>query len=303
MSIKIVPTSVFESGADTIVNTVNCVGFMGAGLALEFSLRYPKMLKSYQNKIKKDEIRIGKLDYYKDGEVSIINFPTKTDYKTSSNIKYIEEGLDNFIETYEANNIKSVAFPKLGSGLGGLNWNTVKELMISKLNGLPIDIFICEDVSHPTGIEAEMLSFAKDYNLLNLNLRSNLYRPLEKNIKNANRFYEIKSEGTGIETYKKIHEAAYSFANKKSYPNEHKNYSISDQEEIYNILVNTKWNEKLKVTYKQGEDINSYLKQIKHDFSFYEFLGASKRYIEILREKVLSEFNNENPFKLISMFD
>ncbi len=175
--------------------------------------------------------------------------------------------------------------------------------MLSKLKDIPIDIYICEDVSKPTGIEAEMLSFAKNYNLLNLDLRSNLYKPLEKNIKNANRFYEIKSKGTGIETYKKIHEVAYSFANKRSYPNEYKNYSLSDQEDIYNILLNTKWNEQLNVTDKQETDIISYLEQIKQDFSFYEFLGSSKRYIAILREKVLSEFNNDKPFKLISMFD
>jgi O-acetyl-ADP-ribose deacetylase (regulator of RNase III) len=156
--IKYFEGTVFNTDAMAIVNTVNCDGFMGAGLALEFALRYPQMLVDYEQKCKKSSIKIGFVDYYKDKDIMIINFPTKNSFKFQSNIKWIEEGLKNFRQTYKERNISSVAFPKLGCSNGGLNWVDVKQIMEKYLSDLDIDVYICEDtLKIAQGKEKEML--------------------------------------------------------------------------------------------------------------------------------------------------
>jgi len=135
--------NIFSSTAQTLVNPVNCKGIMGAGLALEMKKRYPKMFTSYKNICNKNLLEPGKLQLWK-GEQWILNFPTKNHWKDSSKIEYIELGLDKLIESYKAKGITSIAFPKLGAGLGGLEWEKVRDLMIKKLNHLDIKIEIYE---------------------------------------------------------------------------------------------------------------------------------------------------------------
>lgn len=141
--IKYSNSTVFNVGADTIVNTVNCVGYMGKGLALECSLRFPGLLEEYKNKCQNNEIRIGELYYYNDKEFLIINFPTKKDYKYPSKIEWIEIGLETFLKTYKKYNIKKMAMPLLGCGNGGLNKKNIMDLMENKLGNLDIEIIIC----------------------------------------------------------------------------------------------------------------------------------------------------------------
>ena len=89
--------TVFNAGAEAIVNTVNCDGVMGAGIALEFGLRYPDMYKDYVIKCKKGDICTGKVDYFKDSSgIIIVNFPTKIHFKYPSKIEWIESGLKAF---------------------------------------------------------------------------------------------------------------------------------------------------------------------------------------------------------------
>jgi O-acetyl-ADP-ribose deacetylase (regulator of RNase III) len=109
---------------------------MGAGIALEFSLRYPDMFKDYESKCKKGLFRTGKIDYFKSSDKIIINFPTKWHFKYPSKIEWIEQGLRDFVETYKINKVTSVAFPKLGTANGGLNWEDVKEQITSVLSEL-----------------------------------------------------------------------------------------------------------------------------------------------------------------------
>lgn len=150
--------TVFNTDANAIVNTINCDGFMGAGLALEFALRYPNMLKDYENKCKNKQIKIGLIDYFKDQNITIVNFPTKNSFKYPSNIAWIKQGLQNFRDTYKSNNITSVAFPKLGCSNGGLDWDIVKNEMEKYLSDLDIDIYICTDtLKEAQGKELEML--------------------------------------------------------------------------------------------------------------------------------------------------
>lgn len=138
-----VDTNLFESPAQVLVNTVNTVGVMGKGIALQFKKLYPAMFKEYQHLCETGELTVGKLWIYKTNNKWVLNFPTKTDWRQKSKIEYIEQGLQKFVETYKERGIESIAFPQLGVGNGGLDWNhEVKPLMEKYLRKLPIDVYI-----------------------------------------------------------------------------------------------------------------------------------------------------------------
>lgn len=147
--------NIFESSAITIVNTINCVGVMGKGIALEFKKRYPEMYKEYVSLCNNGEIKPGKPYYYYDlNGASIINFPTKDHWRSSSKLSYIVSGLDWFRKNYESLGIESIAFPPLGCGNGGLSWDLVGPIMYYYLNDLPIDI----EIYAPYGTSSEKLT-------------------------------------------------------------------------------------------------------------------------------------------------
>lgn len=201
--------TVFNVNANALVNTVNCTGVMGAGIALEFKLRYPEMFKDYETKCKAKLIKTGKVDYYRcNGSPVIINFPAKWHFKYPSKMIWIEQGLDNFAETYSKHNISSVAFPKLGANKGGLDWEKVKKIMIKHLSPLDIDIYICLDQNHAEGIEKNMLD---RFNSSSVDQLSQVVKLTEKQKSNMqkhmpyHRFWKIaETEGIGIKTYSDI---------------------------------------------------------------------------------------------------
>lgn len=134
--------NLFNSDCQTLVNTVNCVGVMGKGIALEFKKRYPKMYLTYKSLCSKNLLKIGTLQLYKKEEQWILNFPTKLDWRDPSKLEYIKLGLEKFVETYKEKGITSIAFPKLGCNNGGLSWEKdVKPLMEEYLGNLE-DIYI-----------------------------------------------------------------------------------------------------------------------------------------------------------------
>jgi len=142
--------NIFNSECQTLVNTVNCKGVMGAGIAKQFKAMYPEMFNEYKLACKKNKIQQGGdmwvwnyIDMYKPKK--ILCFATKEDWAFPSKIEWIEKGLRIFSYTYELMGIKSIAWPKLGCNNGGLNWeNEVKPLMIKYLEPLDIDIEIYE---------------------------------------------------------------------------------------------------------------------------------------------------------------
>lgn len=141
--ITYVRTNIFESNAQVLVNTVNTVGVMGKGLAKEFKRLYPDMFKTYQKFCEEGLLSIGKLQLYKTPNKWILNFPTKANWRYPSKLEYIEAGLKKFVANYERIGIKSIAFPMLGCGNGGLSWeDEVKPLMEEYLSDLPIDVYI-----------------------------------------------------------------------------------------------------------------------------------------------------------------
>jgi O-acetyl-ADP-ribose deacetylase (regulator of RNase III)/DNA-binding XRE family transcriptional regulator len=144
-NVKFITGNLFTSGCQTIVNTVNCVGVMGAGIALEFKYRYPEMYERYVELCKKKHIQIGKLWLYnkEPNRKWVLNFPTKKDWKFDSKQEYIEKGLKKFLETYREKEIKSIAFPLLGANKGGLDPSLSKDIMTNYLSqcDIPVEIY------------------------------------------------------------------------------------------------------------------------------------------------------------------
>lgn len=135
--------NIFESNCSTVVNTVNCVGVMGKGIALEFKKKYPYMFLDYTKRCNRGEVSPGEpYVYTNDDGMKIINFPTKDHWRSPSRLSYVISGLDWFINNYEKYGINSVAFPPLGCGNGGLAWSVVGPIMYQKLIGLPISVEI-----------------------------------------------------------------------------------------------------------------------------------------------------------------
>lgn len=147
--IQYITGNILDSNAKALVNTVNTMGVMGKGIALQFKKAYPNNYKAYEKASKREEIKVGKMFVTLDsntttGERIIINFPTKTNWRKPSEYKYIEDGLDNLVEVINNKQIKSIAIPPLGAGNGGLNWEKVKKLIEQKLGHLNIDIYVYE---------------------------------------------------------------------------------------------------------------------------------------------------------------
>ena len=134
--------SIFDSKAHVIVNTVNCKGVMGKGLALSFKEKYPAMLPVYQQECKTGKLRIGRPTLYKASTPWILNFPTKNDWKYPSKLEYLEKGLEYFVANYKKAGVRSIAFPKLGAQNGKLLWDEVGPLMAKYLSQIDIDVYI-----------------------------------------------------------------------------------------------------------------------------------------------------------------
>lgn len=133
----------FESQAQTLVNTVNCVGVMGKGVAFEFKKRFPSMFDDYVCRCERKAVRLGEPYLYRDASgKSIINFPTKDHWRSPSRLQDIDHGLDYFAEHAREWGITSVAMPPLGCGNGGLEWAEVGPLIYRKLHHLPMEIEI-----------------------------------------------------------------------------------------------------------------------------------------------------------------
>lgn len=144
--------NILDSQAEALVNTVNTVGVMGKGIALQFKKAYPNNYKMYREAYKKNELKIGRLFVTKDSNISsgekiIINFPTKKHWRSPSEYTYIEKGLDSLIEIIKEHHISSIAIPPLGSGNGGLDWGKVKTLIEQKLSEVNATIYLYEPTS------------------------------------------------------------------------------------------------------------------------------------------------------------
>lgn len=140
--IRYIEGNILKSPAQVLVNTVNTVGVMGKGIALEFKKCYPDMFQAYRDICDKRKLKIGSLMLCYEPDHWILLFPTKEHWRNPSRLEYIEAGLAKFCRTYAEKGITSVAFPRLGCGNGELDWSEVRPIMEKYLQDLPIDIFI-----------------------------------------------------------------------------------------------------------------------------------------------------------------
>lgn len=142
--IRVLVGDIFQSKLQTLVNTVNCVGVMGKGIALEFKKRFPAMYEDYQVRCAAGRVRLGEPYLYTNMlGLSIVNFPTKDHWRSPSRLEHIVRGLDYFAAHYKEWGITSVAMPPLGAGNGGLEWAFVGPVIYQKLStlGIPAEIY------------------------------------------------------------------------------------------------------------------------------------------------------------------
>ncbi len=147
--------NILHADAEALVNTVNCVGVMGRGIALQFKNAYPKNFKAYEAACQRQEVQPGRMFVYATGELAnprfIINFPTKRHWRGNSRMEDIESGLVDLVEVIRRNNIQSIAIPPLGSGLGGLEWDDVRPRIEKALAALPqVKVLLYEPKGAPT---------------------------------------------------------------------------------------------------------------------------------------------------------
>jgi len=145
---------ILRAEAEALVNTVNCVGIMGRGIALQFKKAFPANFKAYAMACKRKEVQPGRMCMFDTGALTspryIINFPTKRHWRGKSRIEDIEAGLVALVDEVKARGIRSVAIPPLGSGLGGLDWNQVRLLIERAFAGLPeVELQIFEPAGAP----------------------------------------------------------------------------------------------------------------------------------------------------------
>ncbi len=133
---------IFNSKTQTLINTVNCVGIMGKGIAAEFKKRYPGMYEDYISRCQRGEIKPGIPYLFKTSLFSpqVINFPTKSHWRAASRVEDIEKGLKILVSKYKEWNVESIAVPPLGCGNGQLLWETVGPLIYKYLSKLDIPI-------------------------------------------------------------------------------------------------------------------------------------------------------------------
>jgi len=220
--------NIFTTQCQTIVNTINTVGVMGAGIAYEFKLRFPDMFEKYKIFCENGLIDIGKLWIYKltkfDNEnfEFILNFPTKRDWRHPTKIGYLELGLQKFVKTYKQKGIESIAFPLLGASKGGLNEEISLNIMKKYLEkvDIPVEIWFFDPTANDDLYEDFREKFLnldidtiKRESGLRINLISkiqeSLYRP---DINSLSALLKVK--GIGETTLEKAFKFAKSYQNK-----------------------------------------------------------------------------------------
>ena len=150
---------ILTDDAEALVNTVNCVGIMGRGIALQFRIAFPENFKSYAAACKRNEVQPGRMFVFETGQLTnpryIINFPTKRHWRGKSRMKDIETGLAALAQEIRVRHIRSIAIPPLGSGLGGLDWSEVRtriEATLREISDLKVVIFEPSNASADTRV-------------------------------------------------------------------------------------------------------------------------------------------------------
>lgn len=146
---------ILQANAEALVNTVNCVGVMGRGIALQFKKAFPENFKVYEAACSRSEVRPGRMLTFDTGLLTgpryVINFPTKRHWKGKSRIEDIDSGLEALVREVQERGIKSIAVPPLGCGLGGLDWSDVRPRIVKAFEALPfVEVFVFNPAGAPS---------------------------------------------------------------------------------------------------------------------------------------------------------
>lgn len=210
--------NIFTSTCQTLVNTVNCVGVMGAGIALECRLRWPDMHTRYVELCTQGKIRPGLLWIHKATDRWILNFPTKEHWRLPSRERYLHLGLQKLAATWSERGITSIALPLLGADKGGMDPECSLALMQEYLSDLPIPVEIYRyDPTAPDDLYLQLCDWmrASDGSAIALQTgirQSTLDRVLtamrRPDIRQVNQLSQV--DGVGIRTLEKLFLAATS---------------------------------------------------------------------------------------------
>lgn len=136
-------SDMFASGAGVLVNTVNTVGVMGAGVALQFKKRWPEMFEEYRRRCGAGLVRTGEMDVHVVDDpsgsglgIAVANFPTKQHWRDPSRLEWVEQGLVRLPDVVRDRRAAAIAIPPLGCGLGGLDWRVVSQLIVAAMAGV-----------------------------------------------------------------------------------------------------------------------------------------------------------------------
>jgi O-acetyl-ADP-ribose deacetylase (regulator of RNase III) len=169
--------NLLEAPAEVLVNTVNTVGVMGKGIALMFKERFPENFQAYKADCDSGDVKVGKMHITMPMELSgpkwIVNFPTKQHWRRPTELEWVQAGLADLRTFIEREKVKSIALPPLGCGNGGLDWEVVKEEIVSHLSELPdTEVMIYEptkqyqNMAKKQGVEKLTLPRALSYELI-----------------------------------------------------------------------------------------------------------------------------------------
>jgi O-acetyl-ADP-ribose deacetylase (regulator of RNase III) len=265
--------NLFESPAEALVNTVNCEGYMGKGIAYQFKLRYPENNIEYEKACKSGQLQVGQIFCHEENGKTILNFPTKNRWREKSKTEYITMGLDSLSKIVGELKISSIAIPPLGSGNGGLNWNDVKRIIQERF--LP---FVSPDV------EIFIYEPSKEYRAVStvepkLSLSSLILMQIKLNLR---KFGDLRLQKTAFfmnlflkENYFKFIKGSYGpytkaidniSKNIKAYQNFHGSISTQEAYKLaYNTLISERIENELKRMLPAIKSAADYVNNIEDD--------------------------------------
>ena len=296
--IKIVTGNLFESDADCLVNTVNCEGVMGKGIAYQFKLRFPENYKAYVSNCKEGKLRPGKMLVFSENDKTIINFPTKDKWRNPSLIGYISDGLDELMRIMPDLKAKKIAMPPLGCGNGGLDWEAVKPLIEKKLQSSDTEIELYapsegvnkRDVVGQRTVNDLLLLYARQH-LMNANsLR------FQKTFYFANYYYGKKLFGFERGRYGPYSKALYNTADELGRYQKKKGLSDakSTYDAIYRVICSKETDKKLE---KMTDALDKSLRLVNKTEDNLVLEGAATALFLIKDEKIIKTKDILKAFK------
>ena len=287
MVIKYTKGDIFDSQCQAIINTVNCEGKMGKGLAYQFKKKFPEMEQDYVKVCLNGELYPGKLHIYQEKNFLIINFPTKKKWREKSKIEYIIIGLRKLKEEIVKRGINSVAIPPLGAGNGGLNWNEVKTEINREL--LDIEDVVFEVYEPSTNINKNGKEPEINFDVLILAyICKNLKKVDSSNLKSVVKLLSIFSLGT-----MKIANLKNSTKTMKSFK---EFYSLKDYSEIYKLINSKLISNSIELKQRKWRNVDILIKLVN---DYPEYINDIINFLYTIENKLIVDNKNTNEIKEI----